>query len=565
MKDEELKLLKEETEGRPLRISFDETTIRYVVLCVIAAFVDKNGKMQQRIIKVALYNEPPEEKFTNTMSDHILTAIEGTLGTHRSLIKVFTRDGVALNEMCIAKLAGGVITDPDTKRETVFRGIYPESINIKCMSHTLDLCGAEFTVRGVKHSRIEGPNARKLYNEINGLFSGPGDSTKLTWAKYSGSSMPSVSQTRWWSREEFWAYLLPFLKDHIRNPGGIWFDEWICERLEKMRVEKKSIGAHYTKLEQIFVQGTRGYDEIFLVTAFVEIAVVVDISKKVREATYLVEGDGPIAVIIIEILDSVARYFRTTYADMEFPNVRRHIAQAVELGILPPGYVPPAVVRVEGAPQPQPLPPPMEAADNPIVPLVHNEDAAAAADPLDVNIEPLVENQVAWDLEQAWKNYCTSISQPFMTYFDTMVMDHNCLPFWEAASMADPLNMQRKTITPAYLRETITPLMDKLATGALVDRMIAELSEYEKACSNLDWTNDSYQVRLVKVEAFWSSHKLLPGWTEFAHLVFLLQPSSACVERSFSILKYIMTDQQTRSLRDKIEASLMLRFNRGSK
>ena len=202
--------------------------------------------------------------------------------------------------------------------------------------------------------------------------------------------------------------------------------------------------------------------------------------------------------------------------------------------------------------------------------MVHNEDSAAAADlplpdPLDVNIEPLVENQVAWDLEQAWKNYCISISQPFMTYFDTMVMDHNCLPFWEAASMADPLNMQRKTITPAYLRKTITPLMDKLATGALVDKMIAELSEYEKACSNLDWTNDSYQVRLVKVEAFWSSHKLLPGWTEFAHLVFLLQPSSACVERSFSILKYIMTDQQTRSLRDKIEASLMLRFNRGSK
>ena len=156
--------------------------------------------------------------------------------------------------------------------------------------------------------------------------------------------MPSVSQTRWWSREEFWAYLLPFLKDRIRNPGGVWFDEWISERLGKLRSDKKAVGAHYTKLEQMFVPGTRGDDEKFLVTAFVEIAVVVDISKKVREATYLVEGNGPIAVLIIEILDSVARYFRTTYADMEYPNVRRHIAQAVELGILPPGYVPPAVV-----------------------------------------------------------------------------------------------------------------------------------------------------------------------------------------------------------------------------
>lgn len=414
-----------------------------------------------------------------------------------------------------------------------------------------------YTVRGVKHNRIEGPNAKKLYNEINGLFSGPGDSTKLTWAKYSGSSMPSVSQTRWWSREEFWAYLLPFLKDRIRNPGGVWFDEWISERLGKLRSDKKAVGAHYTKLEQMFVPGTHGYDEKFLITAFIEIALVVDISKKVREATYLVEGNGPIAVLIIEILDSVARYFRTTYADMEYPNVRRHIAQAVELGILPPGYVPPAVVRVEGVDNPIP-----------VVPLNDNHDTEAAEHPLllplDVHPEPAAENQIAWDLELAWKAYCTSISQPFMTYFDKMVMKHNCLPFWEAASMADPLNMQRRTITPLYLRATIIPLMDKLVTDALVDRMIGELSEYEKACSNLDWSNDTYQVRLENVEAFWSSHKLLPGWTEFAHVVFLLQPSSACVERAFSILKYIMTDQQTRSLRDKIEASLMLRFNRGS-
>ena len=39
--------------------------------------------------------------------------------------------------------------------------------------------------------------------------------------------------------------------------------------------------------------------------------------------------------------------------------------------------------------------------------------------------------------------------------------------------------------------------------------------------------------------------------------------ASASVERAFSMLKYIMGDQQVASLRDKIEASLMLRFNRG--
>ena len=84
--EEELALLRTEICGRKLRISFDETTIRSVVLCVIVAFVDGNGKMQQRVFKVGLYKESPEEKLTNQMSDHIIHAIETTLNVPRDLI-----------------------------------------------------------------------------------------------------------------------------------------------------------------------------------------------------------------------------------------------------------------------------------------------------------------------------------------------------------------------------------------------------------------------------------------------------------------------------------------------
>jgi hypothetical protein len=123
--------------------------------------------------------------------------------------------------------------------------------------------------------------------------------------------------------------------------------------------------------------------------------------------------------------------------------------------------------------------------------------------------------------------------------------------------------MQRKSITARELRTAVEPLLGRLLTTALLDKMVGELSEYDKACSVLRWTDDKYDVRLKKVEDFWSRHKLLPAWTEFAHSVFLLQPTSACVERAFSVLKYIMGDQQVASLQDKIEASLMLRYNRG--
>jgi hypothetical protein len=106
--------------------------------------------------------------------------------------------------------------------------------------------------------------------------------------------MPSVSGTRWWSREDFWEYLLKYLKYDVPKRGKIWFDDWVKNRAAKLRSEKKSVGANLTKLEEMFVPGTARHDKKFLVTAFIEIAVIVDVTKKVREATYLLEGDGPI-------------------------------------------------------------------------------------------------------------------------------------------------------------------------------------------------------------------------------------------------------------------------------
>lgn len=355
-----MKLIRKETAGKALRISFDETTIRSVCLCVIVGFVDDKGKMQQRVIKLGLYNEAPEEKLTNQMSDHILHAITEVLDAPPKSVKVFSRDGVYLNELCMLKLIGGTVINPNTNREMLMRGYYPEAMNIKCMSHTLDNCGADYTVAGTKHNRIEGSAARMIYNQINGLFSSPGESVKLSWKSFSGSAMPSVSQTRWWSREEFWAYILPFFKFEGDTVNGFWFDDWIQDRVQSLRLAKKSVRSLLSKLEETFVRGARGYDVKFLVKAFVEIAVVVDITKKVREATYVIEGDGPIAVIIIEVLDSIARYYRSTYKEMDYPNVRRYVAQAVVLNITPPGYMLPAVVLNEFAQIPvhDGLPPP---------------------------------------------------------------------------------------------------------------------------------------------------------------------------------------------------------------
>ena len=61
---------------------------------------------------------------------------------------------------------------------------------------------------------------------------------------------------------------------------------------------------------------------------------------------------------------------------------------------------------------------------------------------------------------------------------------------------------------------------------------------------------------------WWEQHaKKLPSWASACQKVLLCQPSSACVERVFSLLKQY-NDQQQSSLEDYIETALMMQYNR---
>lgn len=56
----------------------------------------------------------------------------------------------------------------------------------------------------------------------------------------------------------------------------------------------------------------------------------------------------------------------------------------------------------------------------------------------DNGVPPLLSDQ---EYEEAWIAYCLKISSPFMTYFDEKLMGHNCMPLWIAAGMADTMIM----------------------------------------------------------------------------------------------------------------------------
>uniref|UniRef100_A0A1X7V8N5 HAT C-terminal dimerisation domain-containing protein n=1 Tax=Amphimedon queenslandica TaxID=400682 RepID=A0A1X7V8N5_AMPQE len=83
----------------------------------------------------------------------------------------------------------------------------------------------------------------------------------------------------------------------------------------------------------------------------------------------------------------------------------------------------------------------------------------------------------------------------------------------------------------------------------------SEFSSYVAASE--DVSSDLTQLEFQKAHA-----DKLPSWGETAKKVLLLQPSSAAVERAFSVYKFTFSEQQLSSLEDYIEASMMPQYNK---
>ena len=95
------------------------------------------------------------------------------------------------------------------------------------------------------------------------------------------------------------------------------------------------------------------------------------------------------------------------------------------------------------------------------------------------------------------------------------------------------------------------PFMDK---APLLHDLKAELSSYLAAASS---------ARPATTLEWWESHQEdLPHWAGAVQDVVLVQPSSAAVERVFSILKLSFGPQQDSSLQDYVQSSLMLQYNK---
>lgn len=134
---------------------------------------------------------------------------------------------------------------------------------------------------------------------------------------------------------------------------------------------------------------------------------------------------------------------------------------------------------------------------------------------------------------------------------------------------------------PRYLRE-VTPAMVQALRGKLpfvtdadIDGLVAELSEYNhlrglNPCPADDIKRKSrgHTVMLKSGICAWWKHMNddfsddIPTWIKLFKLVIILQPSSAEVERVFSLLKRVFDGPRNRILLDYMELAVMLRRNK---
>ena len=158
------------------------------------------------------------------------------------------------------------------------------------------------------------------------------------------------------------------------------------------------------------------------------------------------------------------------------------------------------------------------------------------------------------DLRETWFKYGMDCIEPGLTYFADTIIDGPLKPalaIFKAARLFNPQKIAEMSVTAESLDALqVVPFFDSEMIGNLKE----ELPSYLSKATDLSPDHNPL--------VFWRSHSPnLSHWAAAAKKILVVQPSSAASERAFSLLTSTFHDQQSQSLVDYIELSMMLQFN----
>ncbi len=192
-------------------------------------------------------------------------------------------------------------------------------------------------------------------------------------------------------------------------------------------------------------------------------------------------------------------------------------------------------------------------------------------------------------LRTAWVDYGIELSRRCRNHFYTNVYGHELLPLHHELAIFDPFIFSTKEAIwnkqpslAASLRKWFVICLDdekNLISEIDIDLLAAEVPAMRIRCRDallaVNYFEGSYHKfdsRCKFIELFWMRacgdvKNRVPTWFKYASKLMILHPSSATVERVFSILGYFLNPicAGGHPLVDYIEAQVMIKFNSASR
>ena len=437
IRSEEQRQTMEELRGRDVSVIFDGTTHVAEAMAIVVRCVNSDWTITQRLVRALLVTK---SMCGEEVARELIAALSITLGIASGHLLAAMRDRCSVNGVAMRTL----------------KVVYPEVLDVGCFSHALDLVGKKFKT----------PNLDDFSKHWVALFA-HSPKARIAWKARTGVSVRTYSETRWWSR---WEVL-----EQVQNLYG---------DIEGFLKDSDMAPATKEKLLTLLSHPQK------CVLLKMELAAVIDAGRPLVQATYVLEGDGPLLLQCYEEVSKVSASFSTGY----YPNVNA-VAQAT---------------------------------------------AAESGNPA---------------FEQTLIDYANQCIRPAKDYFEEKFDAVNgelgaVVSAFKAARLFSPhkaSEMRPSTVAVDQL-EALPFLSDKL------DDLKLELPLYIAAAEDVSNTTNALE--------WWKMNETkLPHWAAACKRALLVQPSSAAVERVFSLLNNSFSKQQEHSMEDYIEASLMLQYN----
>ena len=235
-------------------VIFDGSTRLGEALVIVVRYIDKDWNIQQRLLKLeVLANSMNAEE----LAQRLIQCLAVEYGIQPNQLLAAMRDGASVNEAGL--------------RQVMF--FFPNILNVICFSHTIDNVGKHF-----KFSVLD-----TFSRSWNTMFS-LSPAARLLWKTRTGTAMKLHSKTRWWSKwevvnhvMEFFGEVEPFLRENDNLSP-------VCR----------------ANLLEIFDDPATARD------LEIELAAMIDAGKHFIQATYYLEGDGPLVFSCYERLSALA-------------------------------------------------------------------------------------------------------------------------------------------------------------------------------------------------------------------------------------------------------------------